>query len=288
MLGGVYLAYPIDQRGPSSLVYLFDQIDRFKRDVVDHDLAKWVFDPGDAFTVGKRAEPDDSLPRVNRAALIAADLVVAFIPAGVPSLGVPMEIDRAHAMGKHVMVFSEVNTWMLTLPNLWKANGYQDEHINEGLAWVQGLAPLAYPPMQYQELKYVGEREFAPSRTYEDDAGLDLYVSEDTLVPQGTFVDVPCGISCELPEGTWGLVAGRSSALRRRGILVHPGVIDVGYRGPLFAGAYAMNEPVQLKRGERIAQLIIVSNATRRTTPVQAQELSPSRRGTRGFGSTGA
>ena len=70
MLGGVYLAYPIDQRGPSSLVYLFDQIDRFKRDVVDHDLAKWVFDPGDAFTVGKAA--DESTFTVPANARIAA------------------------------------------------------------------------------------------------------------------------------------------------------------------------------------------------------------------------
>jgi dUTP pyrophosphatase len=127
-----------------------------------------------------------------------------------------------------------------------------------------------------------------PTRAYATDAGLDLYVSERTTVPAGGFSDVPAGISCELGEHQWGLVTGRSSALRERGLLIHSGIIDSGYRGPLFAGAFNLGqEPVTLEAGERVAQLIVMHNATRLVDPFPVETLSESPRGTRGFGSSG-
>lgn len=128
-----------------------------------------------------------------------------------------------------------------------------------------------------------------PTRAYPTDAGLDLYVSEQVTIPPGGFRDVPAGISVELGESQWGLVTGRSSALRERGLLIHSGIIDSGYRGPLFAGAFNLSsEEVTLKAGERVAQFILMHNSTRFVDPIPVAQLNPSPRGTNGFGSSGA
>lgn len=129
---------------------------------------------------------------------------------------------------------------------------------------------------------------FMPMRAHEDDAGLDMYVSERVAIRPGEFVDVASGIAVELPEGTWGLIQGRSSTLRKRGILVNPGVIDVGYRGPLFSGCWNLGRETQiLEVGERVAQLIIIANVTEMVHVVEADELSEHERGSNGFGSSG-
>lgn len=289
MIGGVYIAYPIDQRGPASLVYLFDQIEAFKSMLMSTGRVKWIFDPGDAFLVNPDAETDDTLPLINRAAHVQADLIVAFLPAGIPTLGVPVEIDRGLSQGKHVMVFSDAtNSWMLDKRRCWIANGWEDEHLKQGMEYAVNLEPRPQSP-HYMDLRVkVGEQGNLPTRQYDDDAGFDLYVSEDVTVHPGEFADIPCGVSAELPQGTWGLITGRSSALRARGLLIHSGVIDGGYRGPLFAGAWNMtSQPVRVRQGERVAQLIVMYNTTRRVTPLRVDELSHSPRGERGFGSSG-
>src|SRR5699024_4900933 len=66
-----------------------------------------------------------------------------------------------------------------------------------------------------------GEHAELPTRAYHDDAGLDLYVSQPTQVPPGEFVDVPTNTAIQLPEGTWGLLQGRSSFFLRR-VLLRP------------------------------------------------------------------
>lgn len=128
-----------------------------------------------------------------------------------------------------------------------------------------------------------------PTRAYAGDAGWDLYVSEQVEVDPGGFVDVPCGVGVSLPRGTWGLLTGRSSTLRTRGLLVHQGVIDQGYRGPLFAGVFNLGGKTQvIEAGARVAQLIVVPMHA--TTPVLVGEgeLPAGERGDAGFGSSGA
>lgn len=287
MIRGVYLAYPIDQRGPASLDYVFQQIERFKTMLIERQACAWVFDPGDAFRVNPRAGTDRFLPTINRAALNQSDVVVAFLPAGIVSVGVPMEIDRARAQGKHVIVVSDANSYMLEMNGVVRINGWDDPHIEHLVAEIANTRPpITERPRD--DLRVVVEVEGClPQRAYPDDAGLDLVCAEDVEIPLGTFEDVSCGVSVELPYWAWGLVTGRSSAFRRRGLLVLPGVIDAGYRGPLFAGVWAQRETVQIKKGERIAQLIIHNNATRNVDPIRVDALSPSDRGVNGFGSTG-
>jgi dUTP pyrophosphatase len=291
---GVYLAYPIDQAaGDHALDRLYTQIEVFKRMLLSGQHVDWIFDPGDAFAVTPKAQPEDTIGRINRVAHINADLIVAFLPAGVASVGVPMEIDRAYSQGKQVIVFSDANAWMLQLPNkdaVIRYTDWDDESLHSAMRYIAGMKRPEVSRRQEDLPTVLGPGHTAlPVRNYHDDAGLDLVVSQDVLIEPGRFADVPCGISVELPEWSWGLVTGRSSALRSRGLLVHSGVIDAGYRGPLYAGAWNMTEyPVSVKAGDRIAQLIILSNMTRHVTPVPVQALSPSERGTAGFGSTGS
>lgn len=129
---------------------------------------------------------------------------------------------------------------------------------------------------------------FLPRRVYDDDAGLDLIVSESRWIEPGEFIDVPCGVSVELPSDVWALIIGRSSTLRKRHLMVAQGVIDPGYRGPLFTGVWNLgSDGHQVDEGERIGQLIILPNTTPLFEPTAVRTLSESRRGQAGFGSTG-
>jgi dUTP pyrophosphatase len=128
-------------------------------------------------------------------------------------------------------------------------------------------------------------------RTHDDDAGLDLVCSERTVIPAGQFRDIPCGVAVQMPFNTWGLLTGRSSTLRKRGLLVAQGIIDPGYRGPLFSGVWNLGpESHVVEAGERIAQLIIIHNTAFQTVVRWIgpdRELAASARGVDGFGSSG-
>ena len=135
-----------------------------------------------------------------------------------------------------------------------------------------------------------GERQnVEPTRAHVDDAGLDIYVSEDVVIQHHEFVDVPSNMAVTLPPGTWGMLTGRSSTLRKKGLLVNQGIIDTGYTGELFSGVWNLSDhPVTVKAGERIAQLVILPNLTQNIQPVRVESFeSGGSRGGRGFGSSG-
>lgn len=138
-----------------------------------------------------------------------------------------------------------------------------------------------------QPIFFTGDGKM-PTRSHPGDAGFDLYVSDTVCVRPGEFIDAPCDISIQLPSNMWALVTGRSSTIRRRGLLVVQGIIDSGYRGPIYTGVQNLgNEEVWIEQGERLAQLIpfeLVSNAVEF---MYVDELRDSTRGERGFGSTG-
>jgi len=123
-------------------------------------------------------------------------------------------------------------------------------------------------------------------------AGLDLLaaVPEDhplTLLP-GRSALVPTGLSIALPEGYEAQVRPRSGLAVKHGVTVlnAPGTVDADYRGEI--GVLLINhgaEPVAIKRGERIAQMVIA--AVVRAELVAVTELSATARGSGGFGSTG-
>lgn len=182
------------------------------------------------------------------------------------------------------------------LPVALAGHGGQEERdpdllqylLNDARREIQRLRYL--DPVLMMDLQVAGDGAL-PTQTYPGDAGLDLYTQArdgELWVGPGEFKDLPCGINIEFPPGVWGMILGRSSTLRRKGLLVAQAVIDSGYTGPIFAGVQNLGRnPVKVNDGERIAQLVLFPNVTDRVTVKKVRELSNTPRGERGFGSSG-
>ena len=128
-----------------------------------------------------------------------------------------------------------------------------------------------------------------PRRARDGDAGLDLAANEDAKVGPGERALIPTGLAVAIPPGHAGLVLPRSGLASRQGLTLAnaPGLIDAGYRGEVTIAVVNLDplEPVEVRRGDRIAQLLVVPFAEAR--PVEAEQLPPSERGGGGFGSSG-
>jgi len=127
-----------------------------------------------------------------------------------------------------------------------------------------------------------------PVSAHEGDAGVDLYAREDTILAPGAWTTIPTGVATAIPAGHAGLVAPRSGLAARLGIGVvnGPGVVDAGYRGEIKVILINHGpEEVRLRRGERIAQLLVVPIAMSEFEEVD--ELPDTSRGAGGFGSSG-
>ncbi len=122
------------------------------------------------------------------------------------------------------------------------------------------------------------------------DAGCDLIAAADvTLAAGGGRGLVPTGLAVAIPSGYAGFVQPRSGLANKHGVtcLNTPGLIDSGYRGELKVLLINTDptEDFEVKRGERIAQLVI--QAVEQVTLVEVDELEPTERGDGGFGHTG-
>lgn len=279
----LYLAQPIDQAGPNQRILSWAAEARRRA----RDAGIGVYSPARAFEVPEGASVGSYIEKVNHAALSRCSGLLALLPAGVPTIGVPIEIERARQQEIPVAVITDIASWSLA--------GMRGVHLfaPEGIELaIQDLVAADYSMEdRKQPLPFKVDWEQGgkmPSRAYPDDAGLDLYVSESITIPCGQFRDVPCGVSVEMERWHWGLIIGRSSTLRKRGLLVAPGIIDPGYRGELFSGVQNVGERAQtLQVGDRVAQLILMSNQTQAVSPIEVQKLTESARGQQGFGSSG-
>jgi dUTP pyrophosphatase len=135
-------------------------------------------------------------------------------------------------------------------------------------------------------LKRLSDRALRPSRSYPDDAGLDLYITDDIALGPGEFRDIDTGWAIKIADGYWGSVKARSSTFFKRGLIVHEGTIDTGYTGKLSIGVYNPGQHWrEIKMGERLAQLVILPLIIHDIEIVN--ELPTTVRGEKGFGSTG-
>jgi len=129
----------------------------------------------------------------------------------------------------------------------------------------------------------------APSYAHPGDAGADLSTTVDVRLEPGERAMVPTGIGLALPEGYVALVHPRSGLAARHGLSIvnTPGTIDAGYRGEIkvLLINHDPHESVELRRGDRIAQLVV--QRFERAAFVAVDELPESVRGTGGYGSTG-
>jgi dUTP pyrophosphatase len=140
--------------------------------------------------------------------------------------------------------------------------------------------------MDLLQIVRVSSEAVLPTRAHPDDAGLDLYSLEDVVLLPGMGRVAKTGIAIALPPHHVGLVADRSS-LAKKGIKTAGGIIDAGYRGEIHIVLWNISqEPLQLKKGERIAQLLILPVATPAVQEVAAFT-EETLRGAKGFGSSG-
>ena len=121
----------------------------------------------------------------------------------------------------------------------------------------------------------------------EEDAGLDLRASADTVLEPGHPQAVGTGLAIELPPGFEAQVRPRSGLALKHAITLpnSPGTIDPGYRGEIRVILLNLGrEPYRIARGDRIAQLVV---ARYERVEWEEAELSDTNRGGGGFGSSG-
>lgn len=128
-----------------------------------------------------------------------------------------------------------------------------------------------------------------PSYAHPGDAGADLLTTVDVLLAPGERALVPTGVAIALPDGFVALVHPRSGLAARHGLSIvnTPGTVDAGYRGEIKVLLINHDpvEPIELRRGDRIAQLVI--QRFERARFVAVDQLPGSSRGDGGYGSTG-
>jgi dUTP pyrophosphatase len=140
--------------------------------------------------------------------------------------------------------------------------------------------------VQVRRLPHAAE---LPAYAHAGDAGADLVAAADVELAPGQRAAVPTGIAVAIPDGYVGLVHPRSGLALRHGLTVvnAPGTIDAGYRGEIQVLLVNLDpvEPVRLRRGDRIAQLVV--QPVVRAEFAEVSELPQTARGEGGFGSTG-
>lgn len=128
-----------------------------------------------------------------------------------------------------------------------------------------------------------------PAYAHPGDAGADLLTTVDVTLQPGERAMVPTGIAIALPDGYVALVHPRSGLAARHGLSIvnTPGTVDAGYRGEVKVMLINHDpvEAVELRRGDRIAQLVVQRFERAEFTEVEA--LPESVRGDGGYGSTG-
>jgi hypothetical protein len=192
----IYLAQPIDADSETNneWVALRAALPAF---------ASWVrgvvaYAPAAAFKVGWDTAPVEAVEKINRSALVYADGLVAILPKNVPTVGVPRELEFAHALGLPTAVVTDIeNSFSLAGENLFPltADGFAAamEHVRDS-------ERPSYCPEPDEIAVLLGEGSQMPSRANPTDAGFDCYVSEDVTVAPGEFADVPLNLRVAMPD----------------------------------------------------------------------------------------
>lgn len=140
------------------------------------------------------------------------------------------------------------------------------------------------------KIKKLNENAIIPKRGSEQAAGYDIYACTNVpivIAPHQT-VKVGTGLSIEIPNGYFGAIFARSGLATKQGLRPANcvGVCDSDYRGEYIVALHNdLDEPQVINPMERIAQLIVVPYLAVEFNEVN--ELSDTKRGENGFGSTG-
>ena len=129
-----------------------------------------------------------------------------------------------------------------------------------------------------------------PSYATVASAGVDLYANNEEPIELGSLdrTLIPTGLFIELPVGYEAQIRPRSGLAVRHGLtlLNSPGTVDADYRGEIkIIVANLSKAPFTIKRGERIAQMVIAKHE--QVAWLEVDQLSDTQRGAGGFGHTG-
>ena len=102
----------------------------------------------------------------------------------------------------------------------------------------------------------MNDNAIIPTRTSKESAGLDLCSSIDVDIEVSSIKKVNTGICISLPENSYGSIRDKSS-LVSKGLLTLGGVIDKDYTGEIIVTMTSLIEPIKIKKGQKIAQLIV-------------------------------
>lgn len=138
------------------------------------------------------------------------------------------------------------------------------------------------------KLKRLNENAIVPTYGTDRSAYVDLYAIEDVLLRTKDVKVIRSGWAFEIPEGYYIDVLPRSGLACKKGIisLNSVGIIDSDYRGEVLTTMRNVSdEPVLISKGDRYAQIAVKKSIY--ITFKEVDELTPTDRGSGGFGSTG-
>ena len=138
------------------------------------------------------------------------------------------------------------------------------------------------------KLKKLNEDAILPLYSHKEDAGMDLFSTEEVVIPHGSWALVKTGISIELPHGYEAQVRSKSGLALKSGIFVlnSPGTVDENYRGEICVILMNMaKEDYKVEKNQKVAQMVI--SKVEHLEIALVDEMSKTSRGEGGFGSTG-
>ena len=106
------------------------------------------------------------------------------------------------------------------------------------------------------EVVLMNDNAIIPTRASKGSAGLDLYSSVDGCIEVASIKKNNTGICVSLPENSYGSIRDKSS-LAAKELLTLGGVIDNDYTGEIIIIMTSLIEPIKIKQGQKIAQLIV-------------------------------
>jgi dUTP pyrophosphatase len=281
-----YLATPIDFAGGMNAGF------RTKIRTMLTDAGHTVYDPSAGWHVGSGSvnETDArAIEGTNRQALRRSDVVVAWLPEGVVSHGVPAEIEFAtRNQGIPAIVVGKAGVSLMSNPLV---SILPEERLGLLARWID-LAVDKFDRSTEYRIRYSAPKDVTLEHAHPGDAGVDLRASEDVLINPGEQMFVPSGVKIALPSGTFGWIVARSSTFGNHGLLVLPGIIDEQYQGELGISCVNLTKlPHRVRAGERLGQMLLLANFWRGFELDRVDEENvfpfPTSRGTGGFGSSG-
>ena len=102
----------------------------------------------------------------------------------------------------------------------------------------------------------INDNAIIPTRASKESAGLDLCSSIDVDIEVGSIKKVNTGVFIFLPENSYESIRDKPS-LASKGLLTLGGVIDKDYTGEIIVIMTSLIEPIKIKKGQKIAQLIV-------------------------------